>query len=741
MPYTDSGGSLSNTQAQGTNVLDKFQTFNSLFTLAALSTSQVNGSTLDRGAIQQNIICRSQGIGPNGGTDSGFGKFDYFIDDVIISSIPSLSKKTGNTFGTKITFKVFEPYSMGLFMLTMQKAAANAGYGQSFKEAPYLFMIEFIGYTDGQPGSSEPGTDLVRYIPVKIIEIKFNVGQTGSTYLVTAIPYNEDAFREKSVRSVSDIKIAGKTVAELLQKGIKDKPETSLMGAITSRHDEEKKSGRIQDWDEIIIAFPTDYTDPSPGQGNEISKSIVYDDLSNNGVQLMPDLKDIFDDKRHIYRTPSFKLIEDRVWHFVQEVTIIDIINEVVLRSEYIQKQVISEANSQGQQVFSSFKVDANGMINWFRIETYVKDRDFSPPLGRQKREYTYRVIPYKVHIHRFLPPGQKPPGYNSLKNTVARIYDYIYTGKNTEILNLELNFDMAYFTPVPFDASENVGQNNPSQGGILAGGKPLFYQVSQGQGIPQLAELNVTQVPTAQRQFFSKGQGGSGTDNEKTSQVRTMQAILTNKGDMLNLNMEIMGDPYYIPSTGMGNIIVQPKGENLTNEGSMNYQNGEVHIQINFRTPIDLDPQTGLYRFEQGIDVWSGLYQVIGIESKFNGGKFTQNITGIRLRAQLGTQESQEKNPFLSPRKEGQNNQGSTPGNNQYAAGSTTPDSGRMTGGGGGGGETFDGAGGVPQNAPVNIPGSTEDLIRGTDPNRLPNYGQNADQVGIPQTPRNFGF
>lgn len=741
MPYTDSGASLSNTTAEGVNILDKYQSFNALFTLAAMSKNQLNGSTVDRGSVQ-NIICRSQGIG-SGGTDSGFGKFDYFIDDVIISSVPSLSKKTGNTFGTKITFKVFEPYSMGLFMLTMQKAASNAGYGQSFKEAPYLFMIEFIGYVNGQPGSSEPGTELVRYIPVKIIEIKFNVGQTGSTYLVTAIPYNEEAFREKTVRSVTDIKLAGKTVGELLQKGIKDKPETSLMGALRERHDEEKKSGRIQDWDEIIIAFPRDYQDPSPGQDNDISKSVVYDDLSNNGVQLMPDLKDIFDDKRQIYRTPLFKLEKDRVWHFVQEVTILDIINEVVLRSEYIQKQVISETNSQGQQTFSAFKHDANGMINWFRVEVYTKDLDYTPSLGRQKREYTYRVIPYKVHIHRFLPPGQKPPGYGTLKNTVARIYDYIYTGKNTEILNLEINFDMAYFTPVPFDASENVGQNNPSQGGILAGGPPLFYQFTQGQGLGQSAELNVTQVPAAQRQYHSKGQGGSGSDNEKTSQVRTMQAILTNKGDMLNLNMEIMGDPYYIPSTGMGNIIVGSKGENLTNEGSMNYQNGEVHIQINFRTPIDLDPTTGLYKFEKGIDVWSGLYQVIGVESKFNGGKFTQNIAGIRLRAQLGSQESQEKRNILTPRKEGQNNQGGTP-NKPYAAGSLNPETGGYTGGDGGQvQDTGQGPGGVPQNAPPpRLTGETEDVIRRTNPDSLPNFGQTAPQVGIPQTPgRDWSF
>jgi hypothetical protein len=189
--YTSSGSSLLSTQSQGTNALDKFQSFNSLFTLAALDKNQQQSYSIDRNNVK-NIICRSQGKG-NGGAGTAFGNLDYFIDDVDIITIPALTKKTGNTFATKINFKVFEPYSMGLFMLTMQQAAKAAGYGQSFKEAPYLLMIEFIGYENDKPGSSEPGTELVRYIPIKIIEIKFKVGTTGSTYDVRAIPFNEHA--------------------------------------------------------------------------------------------------------------------------------------------------------------------------------------------------------------------------------------------------------------------------------------------------------------------------------------------------------------------------------------------------------------------------------------------------------------------------------------------------------------------------------------------------------------------
>jgi hypothetical protein len=730
MALTTNSGSLLGQQG-GTNPLDKFQTFNCLFTLASLSKTQINNQSISRSNVQ-NIICRSQGIG-NKGTRTAFGSYDYFIDDVIIASIPSISRKTGNAFATKISFKVFEPYSMGLFMLTMQQAAQQAGYGLSFKEAPYLLMIEFAGYVDGEPSSSEPDDQLTRYIPIKIISIKFNVGTTGSTYEITAIPYNEHAFREQTVKRVSDVKISGKKVRDLLAFG-----PTSLYNHMQSAIKNENSKGSIQDSDEHIIAFPRDYTD-SANSGNIISDAEVYNNLDNNGVQKFPDLQKIFDGKKNIYASAPFKLEEDRVWHFTQEITIPDIITEVVIRSHYIVDQI-----QNGQ-----FRHDANGMINWFRIETRVLDLSENQALGRQKRLYIYRVLPYKVHVHRFLPPGAKPPGYDNLKRTVARVYDYIYTGKNTEILNLELNFDMAFFTPVPSDASENVGQNNPSQGGITAGGKELAYQVAGspvqfgigsvatsalpsigqvfgtdvsqlttavgqinqiGSAVTQLTgtnfggtaagsgsggrggtgELVPSQVLSAQRQFFYKGQGGAGTDYEKTSQVRTMQALLTNIGDMVNLNMTIMGDPYYIPTSGMGNLVVGARGENQLSDGAMNYQNGEVEIIINFRTPIDLNPTTGLYKFEQGIDIWSGLYQVTEVESRFNNNKFTQNVKGYRLRSQLGGADAAK--PFLVERqKRAQENSGSAAGDS-YSAGLLNPDTGgrpgREQGQGGQGGQ-----------------------------------------------------
>ena len=95
-----------------------------------------------------------------------------------------------------------------------------------------------------------------------------------------------------------------------------------------------------------------------------------------------------------------------------------------------------------------------------------------------------------------------------------------------------------------------------------------------------------------------------------------------------------------------MGNQIKQPKGDNIMEDGSMNYQSGEVDIVVNFRTPIDLDPSTGLYKFDKRVDQFSGLYQIFEVESKINQNKFTQTITANRRRTQL--QGSGERSVLL---------------------------------------------------------------------------------------------
>ena len=759
MAYTSAGGTTSiagQTSGSGPqpNPLDKFQTFNSLFTLACLSKNQQNQGNVKKGELE-NIICRSQGDWEKSKhVKTEFGSFDYFIDDVVIASVPTLGKKNGVTIATKITFKVTEPYSMGLFMLALQQGASAGGYKLNFKEAAFMFMIEFIGYVNDQPSGASPDDQLTRYIPIKFISIKFKVTAAGSVYECEAIPYNEHAYRDQTAKVTTDIKIFGSKVKEILAEG-----KGSLVNMLKQRHENEKAEQNIKSQDEYDIQFPKSYMEDS-GADNEIAQAVLYDKLDAAGTVPFPDLPTVFLDGQKIIKTSALKLETDKNWHFTQSAYIPDVITEVIMRSDYISKQLMQN----GQ-----FRTDAMGMVNWFRIEPKIIDGEDNPQLGRHDRKIIYKVLPYKVHVYRFLPPKVKPPGYSAITQSVAREYNYIYTGQNTEVLDVDINFDMAFFTPVPSDASENTAQKNAGQAGLGAGGDDLQFRypptaitpysfgagkdfsgagaqfgfggsaslpgslLGGGGGYttnPQAQELlNGTtgnasndqpemlavSQPNAMKEFQYKGQGGAGSDDEKTSQTRSLHRLLLNPGDMVNLNMKIMGDPYYIPSSGMGNQKVSPQGAFSTQDGAMSYQSGQIFVVINFITPIDLDPQSGLYRFEKVVDLWSGLYHIIEIESRFYQGAFTQTLKGVRLRAQLGGVDS--KKIFLEPSK---NKQGKDPDTSGQGQNNSPSDTGFFK---------------TPEEQQSQSPPGSVDINGATNTN-APNYAAGGQAAGIPQAP-----
>ena len=635
---TQSPAALSSiTTASGTNPLHKYQTYNSLFTLAVLTPQQQNSGRFSAPEIR-NIICSTKGDWryPGKRARTTFGTFDYWIDDVVIISQPAFSPATGNAFANKITFKVTEPYSMGLFMLMCKEAAAQAGYPDNFQSAPYLLMIEYAGYVNEQP---QIDPKLTRYIPIHFLKMDFKVTASGTVYDCEAVPYNEIAFRDNAARVKADVIIRGKDVKTLLQGG-----EQSLETALKQQLEETRKDKTLTSTDEYKIIFPKDWQSKTD-DGNEISKSIVFDDLNDAGTVPFPDYNKVFNGDKKIIQLNKVNVKPDKNFHFPQAIKIQDIIQEVVIRSKYITNQI--EGNT--------IKTDARGFVNWFRIEPHVEDLTANQQLNRQNRRYIFRVVPYKVHISRLTPPDRETPGKKNLEASVSRIYKYIYTGENTDIIDVNLEFNQAWYQPVPTDVGQRTGTNNANQGGISAGGREASgskdpTSLPPGQmpfsGPSNRLDFSPTQEPNS----FTPNRviGGSGSDSEKTAQTRFLISRIAAEGDLINLDLTIHGDPYYLPSSGMGNQIISKQNDTQLDDGSMNYQEGELHILVQFRTPIDLDPETGLYKFDKELDLFSGLYMVIQVESKFIKNNFTQVLSLIKLRNEYGS--GKPTNPISEP-------------------------------------------------------------------------------------------
>lgn len=297
-----------------------------------------------------------------------------------------------------------------------------------------------------------------------------------------------------------------------------------------------------------------------------------------------------------------------------------DIIEEVVILSEFGRKIVDAEP-------------DSNGMVDWFRVETnvyQVTDDSNIDKTGKPARINVYRVVPYKVHHSKFRSSTEPSKGIQQLKNISAREYNYIYTGQNTDIINFDINFNAAFFTAINGDYGQKTGDaKTAASTSKSAGNKPAVLGSSQ----EDTNTVNADPVGASPNAGNTKDAGGPMVHPESVVARNFNEALVNSPADLIGIDFTIWGDPFYIADSGMGNYSAAPATFNMTTDGTMNYQNGEVDIDINFRTPIDY---AGSYmEFPGGgfaaVGQFSGVYQVLFVNNKFSNGQFTQELQTIR--------------------------------------------------------------------------------------------------------------
>ena len=145
---------------------------------------------------------------------------------------------------------------------------------------------------------------------------------------------------------------------------------------------------------------------------------------------------------------------------------------------------------------------------------------------------------------------------------------------------------------------------------------------------------------------------GGTVSEDERTRLAKTFQkALYESETDLVNATMTIMGDPYFLADSGMGNFSNTGSGRfNITETNAMDYQSGEVDIIVNFRTPLDYDQDTGIMTFgnTEIVEQFSGLYRVDFVNNRFSRGKYTQELKMQRRSKQNPEPVSDDNSAFV---------------------------------------------------------------------------------------------
>jgi hypothetical protein len=660
---------LEGTQLPLPNPLNAYATYDYILTLACLSKDEVNNPEATYMATgPQTIICKSANASPDNRVNTVYGKFDFFFQNLTFDSSTQLDDNVTSTYD--LHFTILEPYSMGLFFEAIQTAADANGW-DNWRNAPFVIVIEFRG--NKETGTMTNIQGLSRYIPFDFYDFQMDINHIGAIYTCKGNPQNMQALTDSVSALPTDVTTTGTTVAEMLQYG-----DNSLQRVLNQFEKQKVDKGYQTTANEYVIIFPNDISssdstvspgdseadtgataDPSVYNSSEMPSGLFAEGSSENLQQSQADINEIGkadmqadtdrpgdqpigrDDK--IYDSASKTFFGGKLnvaptvatSKFDQKSNIANAIKQVILRSSYVKDKL--DASSLSEE----------GYRQWYRISVQTKPLSTEADTnGTVPCRYIYRITPYNTHSSRLKAQGYRAPGLDgALQAQVVKQYDYIYTGKNDNILSVKINLNNSFMNVLPADGGmENSDARSLFTEGSAAEDKlanNLTLSASKPNTAPGATSSILKYVGSL---FKSDAKGGGGLDTPATRAARTFHDAITSDTDTISIDLEIMGDPYYIAHSGLGNYSSSPSQYiNLNQDGSINYENGEVDILINFRTPIDINQTTGLYNFGPNSKTapvirFSGLYCVNTIKSTMADGKFKQVINAFRRPDQENT-------------------------------------------------------------------------------------------------------
>lgn len=629
--------------------------------------------------------------GKYGGEGSGFERDDNFQDDFYFENFKMnsiIGSQAGNagTNAVDISFTLIEPYGITLID-RMIDACVNEVDGKNYLEIPYLLVINFYGYDD--EGNGQQIENQRKYIPLKLISMGIKAGIKGAEYSISGVPYAHSGFQEsigvapanfEVVASTlqdffkDDVTVDARTKASFNERQESDakaqenesaqaedaqtrettQKRTALAGGKTDAEKKEDagytvqsfpaayntwqeltvKNNHATDFNTISVKFDNKILDAFNGEGGKIvyekaqQKTQVAEKNPKNQKERAQTIQA---DAGKPTGQPDFKVSK---WNVRGGDSITAIINNAMINSNYIRKQLIDPTKGVEQNAEELGKEGKD--LLWWKIVPSVQMRKFCTKTSRWYMDITYHVISYTVN-NRTHPnaPKSLPTGWH-------KDYQYLYTGHNNDIIDFSIEFDTAFYTAVSVDRGKN--QSITTTPGPE---EDTLDEQAPGKGNKDATQSPVTpnkQVMVAEQ---ANATAGGQTKKDGKGVAAASLADQQNGGggaDQLSVRLKIVGDPqfikqddiYYTPAARQFESGEEAYGDgNVGGEdGSIAMDGGEIHVRLSWRTPTDIDEETGFMRSDSrySTSAFSGIYKVISVESVLAQGKFEQTLELIRL-------------------------------------------------------------------------------------------------------------
>ena len=587
---------------------------------------------------------------------------DFYIENVEFETVLGSQGVGAPHNVTKLNFDILEPQGI-TFLERLKKAVTDHVQepGVNINAQTYLMVIRFYGYDEfgnlvtkkelpSATGSeiselestSDPQALVEKFIPFQFNDINYKINNKAVVYSCNcATPQNIVGYSTARGSIPFNFQLSASSVKKLLNGSSELKPLVPIVnrvkvtkpvtgplgnpaGTETVEEDvtttvEQQRAGKLGLQDRTVTSGLCDALNQH--QRELAKKNGMIPDEYIIEIEDVPGLIDAKMDKQgrtDPTKTTMQKSSEPNQQKNMDKVAvdkqtkeysisagtqIIQLIDQVLKNSTYVTAQQTIAFDEITNKEIRNPPVKT---VQWYRITQLAAPKQYCKIRNDYAYQITYRISRYQINTPRspYFPPA--------MYRGAHKIYNYWFTGLNTEVIDFDIEVKSNYVTIMGKDgliADEDVAVGNDARFA-----EKRFFQSSPD----------------------SSTQGAAGDAGRPAAQLA---ARLYSPADVSKADLTIVGDPDFIMQSELfysaGNL------EAFEPDGSVNGNASEVLFEIRFNRPVDYNMATGetpvnaensdsKITGEKNLAAESLVYCATNVTNKFVDGKFTQSIQGV---------------------------------------------------------------------------------------------------------------
>lgn len=690
----------------GTNQIHNLRNYTYRLIISTLTVEEYNqfvggSKSADKlGSLSGETFPKAKSIliasgGENLNAKNEYGVQDFFFQDLVLQTTPSATGAGLQvSYSTDIDFTLVEPLGTTLFERLfyaskgkatlrnsggspISETAKNAsetlrnqkslkgldqGFVQSLTEPVFLLTIEFKGYNGyTKVSSSGKGTanflldrkstsgDFSKkyHIPFIFSSIDTDITSAGTVYKCKALPAASQVFFtiNQAIPATSSIKENQKLSDAL--KELSDR-FTDNQKNLPDGFKPVKYVFRIADDNDL----PADDTE-AKSIARELRDSAWFRSeapVDASRITFMPPKTSEQKTSGRIPGTTSgttgFRPDKNQTYFTGMGTTAIEVIHQIMLKTNFITDQVKLARSGKAESGIWWYNIRGNMLIDT------AKDDKKSPHV-EQGKIFEYVIEPYKVMVANDIDNNDFCKGAPK----TFRNYEYIYTGKNSDIIKWDLTFDGLLYTELqvqePGNTSAQMGQPKTNSGQATNASGQKKGTANQSNISFPIADQSKVNNNNHQK-LYKAGWFGTDPKNSDAGRVKNytemqnssfMESLfrMQTSSQQWMLDIDIVGDPEYLslfdalsykrkepkskpnPTTSLPEAKSNRFDTKKKTAESLSSQ-GQLLIGLKFKTPTDIDPRTLSYKGTKSADL-NGVYVLTSIKHMFRNGKFIQTL------------------------------------------------------------------------------------------------------------------